>query len=395
MQEFEWDLPTKVIFGRGAQACVGREIKERGAGKALIVYGQGSVEKSGLLGSVRGYLEEAGVSYAEWGGAQPNPLLSHAQAGAEYAIAQKADFILAVGGGSAIDTAKAIAHGAANPSVPLWDFWEKKAQVAKSLPVGVVLTIPAAGSEMSDSAVLTNEKTHKKMGLTTPFNRPAFAAMNPELAATLPKYQVACGVSDIMMHTLERYFIPGQKNRMTDEIAEGLLRTVIENGRLAVGDAGNYDAMSELMWCGSLSHNGITGLGRKKDFSVHKLGHALSARYGCAHGASLTSVWGSWAEYVFSGDIGRFAHYGRKVWGLDGDGERTAMEAIGRTVAYFKEIGMPTSLGELGVGEPDDGTLRELALDATMGGAVELSVIRKLNTEDVFRIFKAAGTAQG
>lgn len=308
----------------------------------------------------------------------------------EKGIREKVDFILGVGGGSAIDTAKAIAHGVANPGIPLWDIWMKKVPLTRTTKVGVVLTIPAAGSETSDSAVLTNEVIGKKSGLGTELNRPAFAIMNPELTFTLPKYQIGCGIADIMMHTLERYFIPDQKNRMTDEIAEGLLRTVIDSGRKALQNPADYDAMSELMWCGSLSHNNLTGLGRAKDFSVHKLGHALSARFDCAHGATLTAVWGSWAEYVWTNDVNRFVHYAKQVWGIEGSREETAREGIEKTVSYFKSIGMPVSLGELGIGIQDEKTLEELAMDATMNDTVRLSVLRPLDASDVLEIFRKA-----
>lgn len=393
MQKFNFYLPTEILFGKGREDWTGTELKKYGAQKVLIVYGGNSAKKSGLLGRIRESLEDEEIAYVEWGGVQPNPRLKHAEDGVELAIRESADFILAVGGGSVIDTAKAISHGTANPGTNLWDIWIGKVRLTKSLPVGVVLTISAAGSETSDSAVLTNAEIGKKAGLSTPLNRPVFAIMNPELTYTLPKYQIACGIADIMMHTLERYFIPDQRNQMTDEIAEGLLRTVIANGRVAVKDSHDYDAMSEIMWCGSLSHNDLTGLGRSKDFSVHKLGHALGARFDVAHGASLTSVWGSWAEYVYRNDIDRFCHYGEKVWGLKTDEqkkEEAARQAIQCTVNYFKEIGMPTSLAELGIGMQEDAVLRELALDATKGDTVELSFIRRLKAEDVYQIFKMA-----
>ena len=391
MQNFQYFAPTEVIFGKETELEAGKLVKKYGGSKVLLVYGGGSVIKSGLLDRVKNALTEAGVQYAEWGGVKPNPRLAHAQEGIAFAIKENVDFVLAVGGGSSIDTAKGIAHGAANPEVNLWDIWTKKVSLEKSLPIGVVLTISAAGSEMSDSAVLTNEEIGKKSGLGTPFNRPKFAIMNPELTYTLPKYQIACGIADIMMHTLERYFIPNQNNRLTDEIAEGLLRTVIDNGRIAVQNQADYDAMSEIMWCGSLSHNDLTGLGRVKDFSVHKFGHALSAKFDVAHGASLTTIWGHWANYVYENDLERFKHYAKAVWGIETeDAKCAAEEAIACTVAYFKEIGMPTCLTELGVGLQTKEVLRELSLDATMGGTIELSHIRKLNVEDVYEIFSMA-----
>ena len=268
MYNFTQYSPTEIVFGRDTQKEAGKLVKKWGGNRVLLVYGGGSVVRSGLLDTIKKELEGQQVSYTELAGVKPNPRLSLAREGVKKAIAFQADMILAVGGGSVIDTAKAVAHGAANPDKDIWDvFWMQKEPVTKSLPVGVVLTIAAAGSETSDSAVLTNEETGRKQGISTDFNRPKFAIMNPELAATLPKYQVACGLVDIMMHTLERYFTPiSQGNQMTDEIAEGLLRTVIANGPKAYENPADYDAMSEIMWCGSLSHNGITGLGRPKDF---------------------------------------------------------------------------------------------------------------------------------
>lgn len=390
MQNFEFHLPTKILFGKQTELLTGAEVKRCGGTKALIVHGGKSAKRSGLLERVEESLKQKGITWVEFGGVQPNPRLDHAVKGVQLAVQEEVDFVLGVGGGSAIDTAKAIAHGAANPGVDLWDIWMRKIPLVKSLPVGAVLTIAAAGSETSDSAVLTNTMIGKKTGLGTPLNRPAFAIMNPELTYTLPKYQIACGVADIIMHTLERYFIPNQSNRMTDEIAEGLLRTVIENGRKAMADSCDYNAMSELMWCGSLSHNDITGLGRQKDFSVHKLGQALGARFDCTHGASLTAVWGAWAEYVYTYDVDRFCHYGRTVWGISAEDKgEAARQAINSTVDYFREIGMPVRLGEL-VGIRREQELRELAMDATQNDSIALSVIKPLNAEDVYQIFALA-----
>mgnify|MGYP002508225294 FL=1 len=391
MEKFIYYAPTEVVFGKKTELEVGNLVKKYDGTKVLIVYGGGSIVKNGLLERVETTLKTSGISVVLWGGVKPNPRLSHAKAGVELAIKEQVDFILAVGGGSAIDTAKGIAHGTANPDADLWDIWTKRIPIEKSLPIGVILTISAAGSEMSDSAVLTNEEIGKKSGFGTPLNRPKFTIMNPELTFTLSKYQIACGIADIMMHTLERYFIPNQNNRLTDEIAEGVLRTVIDNGRIAVQNPTDYGAMSEIMWCGSLSHNDLTGLGRGKDFCVHKFGHALSAKFDVAHGASLTTIWGHWANYVYENDLERFKHYAKAVWGIETeDAKCAAEEAIERTVAYFKEIGMPTRLAELGVGILDEETLKALSLDATMEGTVELSFIRKLGVDDVCRIFEMA-----
>ena len=389
MQNFTYYAPTEVIFGRDVENQTGEAASRYGT-KALLVYGKGSVIRSGLLSRVEASLSDAGVAFREFGGAQPNPTLAHAEQGIAEALAFGADLIIGVGGGSAIDTAKAIAHGAANPDDALWDLWTKKVPLTKSLPVGAVLTIPAAGSEMSNSAVLTNEAIGKKSGLGTDFNRCAFAVVNPALAATLPKYQLAAGVTDIMMHTMERYFIPGIQAEMTDEIAEGLLRTVIRNGAKIVSDPEDYDAMCEVFWASSLSHNNLTELGRGKDFSVHKLGHALSARYGVTHGASLASVWGSWALALYEDCLPRFARFARSVWGVTGSDDADAARlGIEKTVGFFHSIGMPTNLRELGV-EAGDEDLRALALDATANDTLKLSRIRPLGAPEIEAIFRAA-----
>ena len=388
MQNFTQYTPTEIVFGKNAELRTADEIKRWGGTKVLIVYGKGSVVKSGLLKRITDNLEESNIQYVLLGGVQPNPRLAFAEEGVQIAVQEKVDFILAVGGGSAIDTAKAIAHGAARPECRLWDLWMKKEPLGKSLPIGCVLTISAAGSETSSSAVLTNEEIGKKAGLSTELNRPKFAIMNPELTYSLPKYQIACGITDIMMHTMERYFIPNQKNQMTDEIAEALLRVVIENGRKAIENPSDYDAMSEIMWCGSLSHNDITGLGRDKDFSVHKFGHALSAKYDYAHGATLAAVWEAWALYLYEYDIERFAHFAEKVWGVKCDDKKeAAREGIEKTVSFFKEIGMPVNLREIGLKNVSDEELMDMALDATMGGTVKLAKVRALDLEDVFQIF--------
>ena len=393
MENFVQYAPTEVIFGKGTENQTGEEVKKWGGSRVLLVYGGGSAVRSGLIGRVEQSLTEAGLAYEAFGGVKPNPRLAFAEEGVQKALTFGADFILAVGGGSAIDTAKAIAHGTANPEEKLWDIWTRKVPLTRSLPVAAVLTIPAAGSEMSDSAVLTNEEIGKKAGINTPFNRCRFAVMNPELAATLPAYQVACGVTDIMMHTMERYFIPGIQCEMTDCIAEGLLRTVIRNGAKVYENPADYDAMAEVMWCGSLSHNNLTECGRGKDFSVHKLGHALSARYDVAHGASLAAVWGSWARYLYQDQaLGRFVQFAKNVWGISGEGkseQETALAGIEKTEEFFKSIGMPVSLSQLGV-QPEEQERMELSLDATMGDTVKLTRIRPLGAKEVNEIYQMA-----
>jgi len=389
MNDFKFYAPTEVNFGRNAEERTGDVAKKYGS-KALLVFGKSSVVKSGLLSKVEKSLDAAGITYKEFGGAKPNPTLAHAESGVKEATSFGADMIIAVGGGSAIDTAKAIAHGTANPDKKLWDIWTKKVELTKSMPVGAVLTIAAAGSEMSDSAVLTNEEIGKKGGINTDFNRCRFAIVNPALGATLPKNQVTAGVVDIMMHTMERYFIPGIKADVTDEIAEGLLRAVIKNGTIVTKDPSDYDAMSEIFWASSLSHNNLTECGRGKDFSVHKLGHALSAKYDVTHGASLSAVWGSWARELYKDAIPRFARFARNVWGVTDADDTVAAEAgIKRTEEFFKSLDMPVSLTELGV-NPTDADFRDLAMDATMQDTAKLSRIRPLDAADAERIYRAA-----
>lgn len=391
MKSFMFYSPTKVIFGKDAELSTADEIKKMGGSRVMVVYGGKSAVKSGLLDRILQLLEKNGLQYITCGGVRPNPILSFARDGIKEAVRFGADFLLAVGGGSVIDTAKAIAIGAANPATDIWSFWTREAVVEKSIPVGAVLTISAAGSETSDSAVITNDENGSKRGLSTDFNRPKFAVMNPELTYTLPKYHIICGIVDIMMHTLDRYFTITEENEITDEIAESVLRVVIKNGKIALKDPNNYQAMSEIMWCGSLSHNGLTGLGGPGDFTTHQLGHELSAKYDVAHGASLSAVWGSWAKYCYLANPGRFAHLGEKVWGIEaGSIEDGALSAIDRTVAYFSSIGAPTNFTELGIGAQSDEVLQELAQRCVYYGKRKIGQFKALGYDDVYRIYSMA-----
>ncbi len=392
MQSFTQYTPTRIVFGKDSECRAGEMAKACGAKKVFVVYGGGSVVKNGILKRVTDSLAEAGLSYETLGGVKPNPRLSFARKAVRQAIAFGADFSLAVGGGSVIDTAKAVAHGVANPDVDIWEFWCRNQVSQKALPVGVVLTISAAGSETSDSAVLTNEETGIKRGLSTDLNRPAFALMNPELTYTLPAYQIGCGIVDIMMHTLDRYFTRTEHNEMTDVIAEGLLRTVIKNGTIALEDSHNYHAMSELMWAGSLSHNGLTGLGAVTDFAVHQLGHELSARFDIAHGASLSAVWGAWATYVRSAKPERFAQFGKNVWGIETpDVERAGLEAIEKTVAYFHSLQMPTCFSEAKeVGLQTEEALKSLAMGCSYQAARTIGSFKVCGIDDMYEIYKLA-----
>ncbi|AEJ19707.1 iron-containing alcohol dehydrogenase [Gracilinema caldarium] len=395
MRNFTYYVPTEVEFGKDTEHKVADLIQKHGGHRVLVVYGGGSAQKSGLLDRIYKRLEDAGLEYQSLGGVKPNPTVDLARKGVEQAIAMKADFILAVGGGSVIDTAKGIAHGNANPGTDIWDFWTGTTNLRQSTPVGVVLTIPAAGSETSASAVLTNTEIGQKRGLSSEFNRPVFAILNPELTFTLPLYQVACGITDILMHTLDRYFVPEEDNETSDALAEALLRTVIRNGTIAIKNPQDYQAMSELMWCGSLSHNSITGLGSRGDWAVHQLGHELSAKFDVAHGASLSAMWKFWALYVYQVNPRRFARYARNVWAVDAgrDDEQTALASIEATVAYFKSLGMPTNFKELGIGTLGDAELDELAYRCTYFGARTIGNFMVLDQKKIRDIYSLANQA--
>ncbi|WP_173443510.1 iron-containing alcohol dehydrogenase [Selenomonas ruminantium] len=392
MQAFNFKVPTEIVFGRGAEDKAAEKLMAYNAHRVFITYGGGSVIKNGLLGKIEKKLQDAGLFTQAKGGVKPNPRLSWVREAVKEAIAFKADFILAIGGGSVIDSAKAVAHGTANPEIDVWSFWNGTAKLTQSLPVGAVLTLSAAGSETSDSAVITNEETGKKAGLNTPFNRPALAFMNPELTYTIPKKQLICGTSDILMHTLERYFTSvKEENALTDRIAEALMITVIDATRRAINDQTNYDAMSEIMWAGSVSHCGLTELGRCKDFACHKLGHELSGRFDVTHGASLTAVWGAWANYVYQDDIPRFAQFAAKIWGItEGSEEERAKAGIEATIAYFKEIGMPVNFTELGIGVQSADVLEALADSCTAGGTKVVANFHPIDKQTAIAIYQLA-----
>lgn len=392
MQSFTYHCPTEIIFGRDAESAIADKLRAFGASRVLILYGGGSAERSGLLSRIERNLTSAGLAFLVMGGVRPNPRVSFVREAIREGVAADVNFVLAVGGGSVIDSAKAVAHGIANPTTDIWDIWTRKEELTKTMPLGAVLTIPAAGSEMSDSAVLTNEDTGRKMGLNSPLNRPAVAFMNPVLAFTLPREQIAAGAADIMMHTMERWFTSVRAaNVLTDRIAAELLRTVMESVRRLLVSRKDYDAMSELMWAGSLSHCGLTELGRRKDFSVHKLGHELSARYDATHAMTLTALWGSWARYVYRYDAVRFAQFAAAIFGVDaGTDEERARAGIRRMEEFFTEIGMPTSLAGLGIGTLARGTIEELASAATANDTITLGDFHPLTRADAIAIYEAA-----
>ena len=391
MYSFNYFTPTKVVFGRNTEAKVAELIREFGGKKVLIHYGGGSVIRSGLLKRVTDTLDEAGISCITLGGAVPNPRLSLVYQGIDLCKRENVDFLLAVGGGSAIDSAKAIGYGVANEG-DVWDFYDYKRKAAASLPLGVILTIAATGSEMSDSSVITKEEGLVKRGYSSDYGRPKFAIMNPELTMTLPDYQTACGCADIMMHTMERYFTNGGNMEITDSLAEGLLRTVKTNAEILVRDPKNYDARAEVMWAGSLSHNGLTGCGSDGgDWMTHKLEHELGGLYDVAHGAGLTAVWGSWARYVYRECLPRFRRFALNVMGVDpaGSDEEIALKGIEALEAFFRRINMPTNLRELGVSAAEE-DLKTMAHKCAVGVDGAKGSARLLREEDMLAIYRAS-----
>ena len=389
MFDFKYFTPTKVLFGKNTEDKVAELIQEFGGKKVLIHYGGGSVIRSGLMQRVTDKLDAAGISYVKLGGAVPNPHLSLVYEGIELCKKEGVDFLLAVGGGSAIDSAKAIGYGLMNEG-DVWDLYDYKRQAKASMPLGVILTLAATGSEMSDSSVITKEEGLIKRGYSSDFGRPKFAILNPELTMTLPDYQTACGCTDIMMHTMERYFTNGGNMELTDSMAEALLRTVKENAKILARDPKNYDARAEVMWAGSLSHNGLTGCGNDGgDWMTHKLEHELGGLYDVAHGAGLAALWGSWARYVYKNCLPRFKRYAINVMGVPATGtdEEIALKGIEAMEDFYREIKMPTNLRELGVNATDD-DLKLMAHKCAVGVKGGKGSARFLKEEDMLEIYK-------
>ena len=350
MQNFVYNTPTKVYFGKDTHKKVGEIIKEFGYKKIMIQYGKGSVKKSGLLDEVISSLTQNGIEFIEMGGVEPNPKLSFVRKATQVAKKEKVDFILAVGGGSSLDSSKYTAIASANEH-DIWDMAMGKFPVKNALPVGVILTHSAAGSEMSNSAVITNLELNMKKGIGTEFNRCKFAICNPELTYTVGKYQTACGVVDMMTHTIERYFTPLEDTPLTDEIAEAILRNIISAGKVAIENPTDYDARATLMWASSLSHNGLTACGRENYLVVHQIEHAVSGEFdSVAHGAGLAVLFPAWARYVYKYNVKRFSRFAKNVWGVEEkDDEKCAVLGIQKMAEYFVSLGMPTSLKELSV----------------------------------------------
>lgn len=347
MIAFDYCTPTEYVFGPGTETRAGELTKSKLGSKALLVYGSGSAERSGLLGKVRKSLTESGIAISELGGVKPNPTDDLVYKGIEICRREGIDCVLAVGGGSAIDTAKAIAGGVLYAG-DFWDFFAGKAVMEKALPIGVILTIAAAGSEGSGNSVITKLDGGIKISLRTNVLRPRFAIMNPELTETLPPYQTACGITDMMAHIMERYFSITPDCEVTDRLCEGLLTAIIDEAPKVMADPHDYQARANIMWAGTLAHNGICGCGRQEEWTCHAMEHEISALYGVAHGAGLAVVLPAWMEYVSQYNSDKIIQFGKRVFGVD-----SAPEAISELRKFYASIGMPLTMMELGVNNPD------------------------------------------
>ena len=392
MFNFEYYAPSRVIFGRGVEERTGALLRELGISRVLIHYGGGSAVKSGLLGRVAASLDGVGIAHASLGGVVPNPRVSKVREGAQLAREFGAQLILAVGGGSVIDSSKAIGYAVAEPEHDVWEIYDRQRTPKACLPVACVLTIAAAGSEMSNSSVITNENTGEKRGYRNNLCRPRLAIMNPELTAALPPYQTAAGCTDILMHTLERYFTQGGNMELTDQIAEGLLRTVMKNAIILRDDPANYNARAEVMWASSLSHNDLTGLGADgMDFVSHGLEHELGGMFDVTHGAGLSAVWPSWALYVYKDCLPRFVKFARDVMEVEpgASDEETALKGIAALEDFFCSIHMPVTLKELGVEPTEDQILTMAASFAKSSGGKKGSA-KVLYEADMAAIYRMA-----
>lgn len=366
MHDFVYHSPTKVFFGKRVEQQVGPVLAEAGFRKVLIHFGGGSVRSNGLLATVEQSLLEAGIVFVEYGGVSPNPKIEMVREGIQIAEREHIDMILAVGGGSVIDSAKGIGLGLAHHKDP-WEMIEKGEAPTATFPLAAVLTISAAGSEMSYSDVLTNSEKKLKRAMNNDLLRPLFAFENPEYTKTVGPYQSACGIVDIMMHTLERYLTGDKDTELTDRLGEALLVSVKHAGEVVMSDPSDYEARATLMWASSLSHNGITGCGKKPFFPAHKLEHDISGLHDeVSHGAGLAVVFPAWARYVYTHDVRKFAQLAERVWNVEMDHdhpERTALGGIEAMVRYFKRIGMPTTMRELGIDPSEFRTLAEMTTD--------------------------------
>lgn len=394
MKNFNYYAPTQVAFGRNTESQVAELVKKYGGSKVLIHYGGQSAIRSGLLAKVEQILTEAGIVYVKLGGVKPNPRLSLVRKGIELCKEENVDFLLAVGGGSVIDSCKAISSGRFYQG-DVWTLYEHKDHATQYLPIGCILTIPAAGSEMSNGSVITNDEVEswlKKDYCVDEF-RCKFAIMNPELTFTLPAWQTACGITDMMMHTMERYFSKDDDMETTDAIAEAILRTCIKEGPLALANPTDYTCRANIMWAGTLAHNDLTGCGTTGDWATHNIEHELSGLFDVSHGAGLAAVWGSWARYTRNENLPRFARFAHNVMGIDTT-NMSDMEAsdagIKAMEQFFRSIGMPTDIHTLVGKDITDAEIEEMAQKCTNGDTTTIGGLKILHAADIVKIYQMA-----
>lgn len=390
MNNFEFYAPTKIYFGKQEEEKIADILHQGGYKKILLHYGGQSAIKSGLLNKVCNLLTAKNIEYVRLGGVIANPVLSKVEEGIKLCKKEKVDMILAVGGGSVIDSAKAIAVGSKEEG-NVWDHFAKKTPIEAALPVGCILTIAAAGSEMSNSSVITNEDGGYKRSIKSDLIRCKFAILNPELTFTLPAYQTASGCVDIMLHTFERYFSNVDQLALKDAFAESLLRNVVKNALILKEDPTNYQARAEIMWSSTMSHNDITGTNVDGDWACHQLEHELSGKYGVAHGAGLAAVWGSWARYVYKENIQRFVRYANNVWNIYKENdEETALAGIKATEDFFAQIDMPITISQLLERELSAEEIAELAYKCSFENTRTIGKFKKLDIKDIANIYLEA-----
>ena len=358
MKDFEFQCITKIIFGKGKESLAGKEVKAFSS-NILLHYGGGSIKKSGLYNRVTESLAAAGVQYTELAGVQPNPRIELVREGIEICRKNKIDFILAVGGGSVVDSAKAIACGVQFKG-DVWELFEEKASVGEVIPIGVILTIPGTGTEAGNGTVVKNVEVGLKRNVNHQKLRPQFAILNPELTQTLSPFQTACGASDMLSHVIERYFAPEKNVEYTDRLCEATMKTIIRNAQLAYANPDDYNARAELMWCSTIAHNDFLHTGRTPDFASHKIDHEVNVVCDCAHGESISILLTAWCKFVYKNGIEKFAQFAVRVFDVDYDFEnpdRTALEGIRRLESFYQSIGLKTHLEEIGVARSDFATI--------------------------------------
>ena len=392
MRDFNYYAPTEVVFGKQSEEQVAHLVKKYGGSKVLVHYGGQSAKRSGLLDKICNLLQKEGIDYVMLGGVVPNPRLSLAQQGIELCRNESVDFILAVGGGSVIDSSKCIAYGVGFEG-NVWDIYLGKATPTTMLPVAAVLTTPAAGSEMSESSVITNEDGDVKLGYSNNLSRPKFAIMNPERTFTLPPYQTAAGVTDMMMHTMERYFTKDDDMDLTTDLAEAALRSMKDAIFAVLKNPEDYRYRTQIMWGGSLMHNGLTGCGVSDDWATHQLEHELSGMFDVTHGAGLAAVWPSWARYVMYENLSRFVRFAVNVMGVPNDftdPETTALKGIEAMERFYHAIGMPINIKELIGREITDGEIKEMVRKCSRDNTHTCGCLKVLKAEDMETIYQMA-----